>query len=231
MINILVVDDEKDIVEAIEYNLEKDGYKVYKAYDGLNALKSAREKLPDLIILDLMLPGLSGLEVCRILKKEAKTAHIPIIMLTAKGGEADKVVGLELGADDYITKPFSMRELVARVKTILRRYESKEGEARPVLKFPDLEIDAERHEVKAGGKRVELTAKEFALLKFLAENKEKVFERNKLLDIIWGIDVAIETRTVDVHMRRLREKLGKAGRHLITLRGVGYKFRSDVQKT
>lgn len=228
MESVLIVDDEKDIVEAIEYNLEKEGLKVYKAYDGHSGLRSAREKLPDLILLDLMLPGIGGLEVCKILKKEAKTSNIPIIMLTAKGEEADKVVGLELGADDYITKPFSMRELVARVKTVLRRYEPKSEEPRQKLRFSDLDIDPEKHEVKASGKSVELTAKEFALLKFLAENKEKVFGREKLLDTIWGIDVAIETRTVDVHVRRLREKLGRAGKHLVTLRGVGYKFKSDV---
>ncbi len=228
MENILIVEDEKDIAESIEYNLSKEGFKVYKAHDGQNGLKSAREKLPDLILLDLMLPGLSGLDLCRILKKETRTSKIPIIMLTAKGSEADKVVGLELGADDYITKPFSMRELLARVKTVLRRYSSEKETPRAVLKFPGLEIDIEKHEVKVSGKPVELTAKEFALLRFLAENKEKVFERSRLLDTIWGVDVAIETRTVDVHMRRLREKLGRAGEHLVTLRGVGYKFRSDV---
>ena len=223
MREILVIDDEKDIVQTIEYNLVKEGFKVIKAYDGHSGLKTAKEKIPDLIILDLMLPALPGTEVCKILKNNSETKNIPIIMLTAKGSETDKIVGLELGADDYITKPFSMRELIARVRTILKRY-AKETIVKSVLKFPDLEINSEKHEVMASGKLIELTAKEFALLKYLAENKGKVFGREKLLDNVWGIEVAIETRTVDVHMRRLREKLGKAGRYLHTLRGVGYKF-------
>ena len=224
MSDILIIEDEKDIVEAVEYNLKKEGFNVSRAYDGRNGLKQARDKLPDLIILDLMLPVISGIEVCKILKKEPATANIPIVMLTAKESETDKVLGLELGADDYITKPFSMRELIARIKTILKRYGAKEKAYRPQLKFPDLEIDVEKHMVRAGGKPVELTAKEFALLKYLAENKQRVFSREKLLDSVWGIDVAIETRTVDVHVRKLREKLGKAGKHIVTLRGVGYKF-------
>ncbi len=224
MPEVLVIDDEKDIVEAIEYSLVKEGFKVSKAYDGHNGLRLAREKMPDLILLDLMLPGVNGLEVCKILKKEPKTANLPIIILTAKGGEVDKVLGLELGADDYITKPFSMRELVARVKAILKRYGVKATTVRALIKLPDLEIDSEKHEVLANGKAVELTAKEFALLKYLTENQNKAFSRERLLDAIWGIEVAIETRTVDVHIRRLREKLGQAGKHLKTLRGVGYRF-------
>lgn len=224
MAEILVIDDEKDIVEAIEYSLTKEGFRIAKAYDGHNGLRLAREKMPDLVLLDLMLPGISGIEVCKSLKKDPKTANLPVIILTAKGEEIDKIVGLELGADDYVTKPFSMRELVARVKSILKRYGVKSLPVKPAVKFADLQIDSEKHEVLANGKPVELTAKEFSLLKFLAENKDKVFSRERLLDAIWGIEVAIETRTVDVHMRRLREKLGKAGKHLKTLRGVGYKF-------
>jgi len=224
MAEILIVEDEKDIVETLEYNLHKEGYKTSKAYDGHSGLKLARDKIPDLILLDLMLPVINGLEVCKILRREEKTAGIPIIMLTAKSEEADKVIGLELGADDYITKPFSMRELLARIKVVLKRTGKKEAAYRPLLKFPDLEIDNETHLVKAGGRAVELTAKEFALLHYLAENKEKVYNREKLLDQVWGIEAAIETRTVDVHVRRLREKLGKAGEHIQTLRGVGYKF-------
>jgi len=223
MREILVIDDEKDIVQTIEYNLLKEDFKVAKAYDGQAGLKLAKEKIPDLIILDLMLPTIPGTEVCKILKNNPETKNIPIIMLSAKGSETDKIVGLELGADDYITKPFSMRELVARVRAILKRYE-KETLVKSVIKFPDLEIDSDKHEVKVAGKQIELTAKEFALLKYLAENKGKVYGREKLLDNVWGIEVAIETRTVDVHMRRLREKLGKTGRYLHTLRGVGYKF-------
>jgi two-component system alkaline phosphatase synthesis response regulator PhoP len=224
MAKLLIIEDEKDIVQALEYNLKKESFEIHKAYDGLQGLKLAAEIIPDLIILDLMLPGLDGLEVCRKIKKDPRTENIPVIMLTAKGAETDKVVGLEVGADDYITKPFSMRELIARVKAVLKRYGKKEKAYKPTLKFSDLEIDSEKHEVKAAGKAVELTAKEFALLKYLAENQGRVFNRERLLDAIWGIEVAIETRTVDVHMRRLREKLGRAGKHLKTLRGVGYKF-------
>ena len=224
MTEILVIEDERDIVETLEYNLKKEGYKVAKAYDGLAGLRMAEEKIPSLVLLDLMLPGIDGLEVCRRIKKNPKTAAIPVIMLTAKGSETDKVVGLELGADDYIVKPFSIKELIARIKTILRRYEKPAEKPKAIIKFKDLEIDTDKHEVKAVGKLVELTAKEFQLLYYLAENKERVFSRERLLDTVWGIDVAIETRTVDVHMRRLREKLGKAGHYLVTLRGVGYKF-------
>jgi len=224
MSEILIIEDDRDIVETLEYNLKKDGFRTTKAYDGAAGLKAAEEKLPALIILDLMLPIIEGLEVCRRLKKNPKTANIPVIMLTAKGTETDKVVGLEVGADDYLTKPFSNKELIARIKTILRRYEKPSTAPSPILKFKDLEIDTEKHEVKAAGKTIELTAKEFQLLHYLAENKGRVFSRERLLDSVWGIDVAIETRTVDVHMRRLREKLGKSGDHLTTLRGVGYKF-------
>lgn len=221
---ILIIEDDRDIAESLEYNLAKEGFKVSKAYDGAQGLKSAETKLPALILLDLMLPIFDGLEVCRRLKKNPKTAQIPIIMLTAKGTETDKVVGLEVGADDYIVKPFSIKEVIARTKAVLRRYEKPSAAPSPILKLKDLEIDTERHEVKAAGKPVELTAKEFQLLHYLAENNGRVFSRDRLLDSVWGIDVAIETRTVDVHVRRLREKLGKAGKHLITLRGVGYKF-------
>lgn len=226
MKEILIIEDEKDIVEAVEYNLEKEGYKVFKAYDGKKGIKQAQTKLPHLIILDLMLPQIDGLEVCKTLKSDVKTKHIPIIMLTAKSSEVDKVLGLTLGADDYMTKPFGMSELLARVRTVIKRYAAKEKPSGPILKFTDLEIDIDRHEVKASGKLVELTAKEFALLQYLAESKERAISRGKLLDAVWGIEVAIETRTVDVHVRRLRDKLGKkAGKYIQTLRGVGYKFR------
>jgi len=222
---ILIVDDEKDIVEAIAYNLAKEGFKIAKAYDGGTALRLAQEKSPALIILDLMLPVIAGLDACKLLKKDDRTANIPIIMLTAKGTETDRVVGLEIGADDYITKPFNMCELVARVKTVLRRSGSKESYVPKTILFSDIKIDVDQHAVKVNGREVEFTAKEFALLKFLAENKAKVFSRVKLLDTVWGIDAEIETRTVDVHIRRLRKKLGSAGKHIQTLRGVGYKFK------
>lgn len=224
MPEILIIEDEKDIAENLEYNLKKEGYGVLKEDDGTKGLKKAEGKNPDLILLDLMIPGMEGLEVCRRLKKNPKTSNIPIIMLTAKGSETDKVVGLEVGADDYITKPFSMKELIARAKTVLRRYEGKKEESAATLKINDIEINTDRHEVKVLGKLVKLTAKEFQLLYYLAQNQGRVFSRERLLDTVWGIDVAIETRTVDVHMRRLREKLGKAGKHLITLHGVGYKY-------
>ena len=228
MKSILVIDDEKDIVEAIEYNLKKEGYKVSKAFDGKHGLKAAKENKFDLIILDLMLPGIPGLDVCKSLKRDTNTTNIPIIMLTAKDGEVDKIVGFELGADDYVTKPFSLRELLARVRAVLKRTSSQAKGTAPTLRFADLEINSEQHQVKARDKLIDLTAKEFALLKYLAENKERFFSREKLLDAIWGIEVAIETRTVDVHIRRIREKLGKAGQHIQTLHGVGYKFRENV---
>ena len=224
---ILVVDDEEDILELVRYNLSREGYKVTGSLTGEDALRKVRSDTFDLIVLDLMLPGMDGLAFTKTVKNDSRLRRIPIIMLTAKGEESDIVTGLELGADDYITKPFSMRELVARVKTILKRYGKKPEEApKAVLKFPQLEIDIEKHEVKASGKPVELTAKEFELLRYLAENKGKAISRERLLDTVWGIEVAIETRTVDVHVKRLREKLGKrAGEYILTLRGVGYKFR------
>lgn len=223
MRTVLVIDDEKDIVENIEYNLSKEGYKVSKSYDGINGLEAVQKKSPDIVILDLMLPGMTGIEVCKAMKADPKTSAIPIIMLTAKGEETDKIVGLEVGADDYITKPFSIKELAARIKTILKRCGKKE-EAVQTLKFPGLDIDPDSHTVKVSGREIELTAKEFLLLEHLARNPERVFSRNRLLDLVWGIDVAIETRTVDVHMRRLREKLGKSSKYLKTLHSVGYKF-------
>jgi len=224
MPKVLIVEDERDIVQALEYNLKKEGFETHKAYDGIQGLKLASETIPDLIILDLMLPGINGLELCKKLKKDQKTENIPIIMLTAKSEETDKIVGLEMGADDYITKPFSMRELIARLKAVLKRYGKKEKPYKPLVKFDDIEIDVEKHAVTVLDKAIELTAKEFSLLLFLVENKEKVFNRERLLDNVWGIESAIETRTVDVHIRRLREKLGKAGKYIRTLRGVGYKF-------
>src|SRR3989339_1444217 len=218
MNNILIIEDEKDIAEALEYNLKREGFSTAKSGDGYNGLRMAKEKLPALILLDLMLPGMGGLELIKVLKREAATRSIPVIILTAKGEETDRVLGLELGADDYITKPFSMRELIARVKVVLKRSGGVSPPVRPKLKFPDLEIDLEKHEVTANGKKVELTAKEFALLRFLAERREKVFSREQLLDEVWGIDQQIETRTVDVHVRKLREKLGRAAEHILTLR-------------
>jgi len=225
---ILIVEDEKDIVKMLDYNLKKEGFRTITAYDGEDALDLANREHPDLIVLDLMLPGIDGLEVCKILKKEKKTSSIPIIMLTAKTQESDKIVGLELGADDYVTKPFSPRELIARIKAVLRRV--KEGEKLPeVLKIGELTIDFSKISVSVKDKPVELTAKEFELLKTLIQVKGRVLSRDYLLDNIWGFDHAIEiqTRTVDVHIRTLRKKLKSAAKYIITVKNYGYRFESE----
>jgi phosphate regulon transcriptional regulator PhoB len=220
---ILVVDDEPDALELIQYNLKAAGYDVVTAADGEEALKKARASSPSLIILDVMLPEVDGLEVCKTLRKEPATSTVPIIMLTAKAGEIDRVLGLELGADDYVTKPFSPRELVLRVKAMLRRRAPSEPEPEN-MDFSDLRIDIPRHEVLVGGKAVDLTATEFKLLTVLAERKGRVQSREALLRDVWEYDNFIDTRTVDTHMRRLRDKLGDAARYLDTVRGVGYRF-------
>jgi two-component system alkaline phosphatase synthesis response regulator PhoP len=224
---ILIVDDEKDIVKMIDYNLKKEGYKTISAYNGEDALEYAKKEIPDIIILDLMLPGIDGLDVCRQLKKEGKTASIPIIMLTAKTKESDKIVGLELGADDYVTKPFSPRELLARVKAVLRR--AKDREQLPeILKIGDLAIDFAKIAVSVKGKQVELTAKEFELLKTLIKSKGRVLSRNFLLDNVWGFDsLEIQTRTVDVHIRTLRKKIKSEAKRIITVKNYGYRFNVD----
>ncbi len=221
---ILVIDDEKDIGELLEYNLGKEGYRVVSTYNGEEALRFIQGELPGLIILDLMLPGIDGLEVCRILKRDARTSGIPVIMLTAKGEEADIVAGLELGADDYVTKPFKVRELLARIRAILRRLSSK-VEEREIIKIGDLVIDSLKHEVILKGKPLELTSTEFNLLKCLASNPGRVFTRDQLLNKVWGEEIVVVDRTVDVHIRRLRQKLKTASSHIITIRGIGYKFK------
>jgi phosphate regulon transcriptional regulator PhoB len=220
---ILVVDDEPDALELIQYNLKAAGYDVVTAADGEEALKKARTTHPSLVILDVMLPEVDGLEVCKTLRREPTTSAIPIIMLTAKAGEIDRVLGLELGADDYVTKPFSPRELVLRVKAMLRRRVPAEPEPESFA-FADLKIDVPRHEVLVGNKRVDLTATEFKLLTVLAERRGRVQSRETLLRDVWEYDSFIDTRTVDTHMRRLRDKLGEAARYLDTVRGVGYRF-------
>lgn len=225
---ILVIDDEKNIVELLKYNLEKEGYDVVCAYDGIEAINTARQDRPDLIILDIMLPGQGGLEVCRIIRKETKT---PIIMATAKGDEIDKILGLELGADDYVTKPFSPRELVARVKAVLRRTSSKLDE-KDELVFDELTINLMKHEVRKNGTEVDLKPKEFDLLKLLTTNPGKVFTRDFLLEQLWGYDYLGDTRTVDVHMRRLRQKIESDPanpRFLRTVHGIGYKFQFEAR--
>jgi len=220
---ILVVDDEPDTVELITFNLRNAGYEVVTAGDGAEALRKARSQGPSLIILDLMLPEVDGLEVSKMLRADVATAHIPVLMLTAKAGEVDRILGLELGAKDYVTKPFSPRELILRVRNILRQGESKTTEQK-VYRFGELTIDLERHMVSVGTKPIELTATEFRLLALLAQRRGRVQSREQLLQDVWHYDSIIDTRTVDTHMRRLREKLGRASRYLDTVRGVGYRF-------
>ena len=224
---ILVVEDDANLLETVRYNLRKEGYKVLTAANGEQSLAAARREKPDLIILDIMLPGLSGFEVCRILRKETT---VPILMLTAKADETDKIVGLEIGADDYMTKPFSMRELIARIRAMLRRARMTEPgpkESTAPTKIGDLEVDTARHRAVLAGKGLELSPKEFDLLAFLAKNRGLVFSREQLLEKVWGYDFAGDTRTVDVHVRWLRQKIeADAGhpRYLITVRGTGYKL-------
>ena len=220
---ILIVDDEQDVLDLLVYNLQKAGYKTVTARDGAAALQKARDEVPSLIVLDLMLPQMDGTEVCRHLKADPKTAHIPIIMLTAKAEEVDRVVGLELGADDDVTKPFSPREMALRVKGVLRRASGKTAPAE-ILKFGDITVDIAKHEVTLKGKVVDLTATEFKLLTTLLERRGRVQSRDRLLTDVWGYEGDVDTRTVDTHMRRLREKLGKAADYVETVRGVGYRF-------
>ncbi len=220
---ILVVDDEPEAVELLEFNLRQAGYDVVAAKDGAEALKKARAVLPGLIVLDLMLPEVDGLEVCKMLRRDPATATIPVMMVTAKAAEIDRILGLELGADDYLTKPFSPRELVLRVKKILERGRTAEQE-QDSLRFGNLLIDTPRHLVSWRGKQIELTATEFKLLTVLAQRRGRVQSRDQLLRDVWEYNSLIDTRTVDTHMRRLREKLGPAAKFLDTVRGVGYRF-------
>jgi DNA-binding response OmpR family regulator len=220
---VLVVDDEPEAVELVEFNLQQAGYSVITAGDGAEALKKARSAQPSLIVLDLMLPEVDGLEVCKMLRRDPATAAIPIVMLTAKAAEIDRVLGLELGADDYVTKPFSPRELVLRVKKVLHRGRAAD-EAGDTLRFGDLLLDVPRHIVSWRGKPVSLTATEFKLLTVLARRRGRVQSREQLLRDVWEYNSLVDTRTVDTHMRRLREKLGPAAKYLDTVRGVGYRF-------
>ena len=220
---ILVVDDEPEAVELVEFNLKQAGFDVASAADGAEALKKARSLQPSLVVLDLMLPEVDGMEVCKLLRHDPATATIPIIMLTAKAAEIDRVLGLELGADDYVTKPFSPRELVLRVKSLLRRGQAPE-EKKDLIRVGDLQVDIPRHQVTVKGKPIELTATEFKLLTVLAQRRGRVQSREQLLKDVWEYDNLIDTRTVDTHMRRLREKLGPAAKYLDTIRGVGYRF-------
>jgi phosphate regulon transcriptional regulator PhoB len=225
---ILVVEDEPDIRKLVQYNLTQERFNVLEAEDGEQALKLLQREKPNLIILDLMLPGLSGMELCKLLKQRSETAKLPILMLTAKAGEADRIVGLEMGADDYLSKPFSPREMVARVRAILRRSEAKPAtEAAPAYEKGSIKIDFSTYEVFVRGKPVKLTLKEFELLRFLVQNPNRVLNRDQLLDRVWGGETFVTPRTVDVHIRRLRKAVEKDDRRpkwILTVRGVGYKF-------
>ena len=220
---ILIIEDESDVADLLTLNLRKGGFKVSTAADGASGLQKARDDRPDFIILDLMLPRMSGLEVCKILKTDAATSHIPILMLTAKAEEVDRIVGLEFGADDYVTKPFSPREVGLRIRAILRRGEKPEERPQAGL----ISIDPARHEVRVNGKRLHLTSLEFKLLRTLMQRRGRVQDRDKLLNEVWGYEAVIDTRTVDTHVRRLREKLGKAGDAIETVRGFGYRLRDE----
>lgn len=225
---ILVVDDEPDILNLLDYNLRKAGFKVLSAKDGPEAIDTARLKKPDLILLDIMLPDMEGTEVLKRLKTYEATSHIPVIMLTAKGEEVDKIVGFELGAEDYITKPFSPRELILRVRAVLKRAsEPAEPQGGKSLSFKELTVDLSRHRVTVRGVEVELSSQEFKLLAELLGSRGMVLSRDDILDRAWGRDCFVIPRTVDTHVRRLREKLKSAGKYIETVRGVGYRFREN----
>ncbi|MGL5347323.1 MAG: response regulator [Peptostreptococcaceae bacterium] len=224
---ILVIDDEMHIVELLKFNLETSNYNVDFAYDGLDGYIKAKENKPDLILLDWMLPNISGIDVLKKIRSDKDLKQIPVIMLTAKNMENDKIEGLEVGADDYITKPFSIKELLARISSVLRRYNINEKPNESVLSSGSLKLDLYKHEVYKGTEKIELTLKEFELLKLLLENKGKVLSRNHLLDKIWGYEYYGETRTVDVHIRYLRKKIegdSTSEKYIQTVRGVGYKI-------
>jgi len=221
--HLLVVDDEPDLLELVRVNLANAGFAVTTAATGREALASVRRERPDLVVLDLMLPDMAGTEVCRELRADASTARLPIIMLTARSDEVDRVVGFELGADDYVTKPFSPRELVLRVRAVLRRL-AADGDASDTLAKNDLRLDTARHRCFVAEEEVDLTAKEFELLAHLMSRPGRALTRDQLLDAVWGAEVSVTTRTIDTHLKRLREKLGSAGDLIETVRGIGYRF-------
>jgi phosphate regulon transcriptional regulator PhoB len=225
---ILVADDEKDIVELIAYNLEQEGFAVCKAFDGRKAWEMVNADKPDLVILDLMMPAMPGMEVCRMIRRQAETAAIPIIMLTAKSDPVDKILGLEIGADDYITKPFHVRELIARVRAVLRRSEPRPDDDLPEsFDFRGLHVDFKSYQITVEGQPVELSSREFKLLQFFIGHPGRVYSREQLLDRVWGDEAFVEPRTVDVHISRLRgviEPDKETPRYILTVRGIGYKF-------
>lgn len=222
---ILIVEDEKDLVKILKYNLEKEGYRVSVATDGEAGLATFRKEKPDLIVLDIMMPRMDGYEVCKAIRQESK---VPIIMLTAKTEEVDRVLGLELGADDYVTKPYSVREVTARIKAILRRMSGAE-EQKTFIRAGELEVDIERYVTKVQGQQISLSSKEFEFLKCLIAAKGRVLTRDQLLERVWGYDSAfeIDTRTVDQHIARLREKLGSESKRVVTVKNVGYRLKLD----
>ena len=223
---ILIIEDEQDVVDLVTLHMRKAGFHVNTALDGASGLRQAREESPALIILDLMLPKMPGLEICKLLKTDTATRHIPVLMLTAKAEEIDRIVGLEFGADDYVTKPFSPRELVLRVNAILRRGKG-ESAVEKKLSIGQITIDPARHQVNVGGRLVRLTSVEFKLLSMLMRRQGRVQERDRLLNEVWGYESVIDTRTVDTHVRRLRKKLGKAANAIETVRGFGYRIRES----
>lgn len=226
MSHILIIDDEQDILDLLSYNLKKEGYSISTALDGLKGKEMALKLVPDLIVLDLMLPGIDGLELCRFLRGNPETATIPILMLTAKSEEIDKVIGLEIGADDYVTKPFGIREIGARVKALLRRTGKKTPESES-YSFGELSIKLSTHEVRVSNELINLSPLEFKLLRFFITHTERVYSRDQLLDKVWGDESFVEPRTVDVHIRRLREKIEPEGGLIKTIRGTGYRFSAE----
>ncbi|AGB40791.1 response regulator with CheY-like receiver domain and winged-helix DNA-binding domain [Halobacteroides halobius DSM 5150] len=225
---ILVVDDEENIVQLINFNLKQEGYEVIPAYDGQQALEKIKKKNPDLMVLDLMLPKVDGFDICRQVREDKDIKNLPIIILSAKEEEVDKILGLELGADDYVTKPFSPRELIARVKAVLRRVDSNiDKKEKDVIEIKDVKINLNKYRVEVAENEINLTPKEFKLLSILMSNLDQVFSRAYLLKKIWGYDYQGDTRTVDVHIRRLRKKIEEYSEldYIITVRGVGYKFK------
>lgn len=229
MSKILIIEDDKDIAELVEFNLKQENFRVQTASNGSKGLAKAKESKPDLIILDLMLPDMGGFDICKALKADESTKKIPVLILTAKSEEIDRIVGFEVGADDYLTKPFSPRELVLRIKAVLRRSQ-KESQNEPdeEMMFDQLRIIPEKHQILVGKEEVKLTAIEFKLLVHLFKNRGRVSSRDNLLDKVWGYDTALTTRTVDTHIKRLRQKLGLAGDYIETVRGVGYRFVEKI---
>jgi len=225
--NILIVEDDKHISKLVKYNLEKAGFNCHLSITGEDALSVLDKQEIDLIILDIMLPKMDGLETCKRIKQNEQLCDVPVIMLTAKGEEIDRIVGLELGADDYIVKPFSPRELVLRIKTILKRGQSKTVKAKDIYSVDDLTVDVGRHKVSVGKKDIQLTSMEFKLLLTLVQRRGRVQSRDQLLEDVWELDSSVTTRTVDTHVKRLRQKLGRMGKFVETVRGLGYRLKDE----